>query len=138
MSVSQSGQDNGLEGKEVDPLWNNTDHDVVLVSSDDVVFYVPSYHLLSQINALRDAIAISCEGSTTPSSGPPRAPPIHLSDPLAESAEAISFFLHIASGTAGTDFLLSTKSPFFREDAMIVRRLRGVLSSALSGIVPES
>ncbi|WVQ85609.1 hypothetical protein IAT38_007775 [Cryptococcus sp. DSM 104549] len=107
-------------------------HDVILVSSDDIVFYVPSYHLLSQSNVLRDAMEIGTSHHGDPDTR--TSTPIHFTDPIAESAEAISLFLFIASGAAMKHEHASLAGdypeglPLAYNEPFIVRRLLGVVS----------
>ncbi|WVQ81015.1 hypothetical protein IAT38_003122 [Cryptococcus sp. DSM 104549] len=80
---------------EDDAVWNDSrGGDVVLISSDNIAFHVPSYHLMSHSAVLRDALTID---KTIPSSSS-EAKRIDLSDDECEAAESIRFFLHIITG----------------------------------------
>ncbi|WVQ76502.1 hypothetical protein IAR50_006171 [Cryptococcus sp. DSM 104548] len=93
------------EAPEVDDVWNDSSAEVVLVSSDNVAFHVPGYHIMSQSTALRDALQID---NTLPSSTSPKKPiRITLSDEDCETSSAIRFFLHLAAYGSPSSLLSS-------------------------------
>ncbi|TYJ52015.1 hypothetical protein B9479_007391 [Cryptococcus floricola] len=92
---------------EVDDIWNDESAEVVLVSSDNVAFWVPGYHIMSQSTALRDALQIN---TTLPSPAPNKEPiRITLTDDDCETSSALRFFLHLS--THGSPSSLLPKHP---------------------------
>ncbi|OWZ61712.1 hypothetical protein AYX15_06088 [Cryptococcus neoformans] len=97
----EEGQGLVKRGEEVPPVmdtvWCDPAAEIVLVSSDNVAFHVPAYHILSQSIALRDAIQIDStfSSSHTPFSSSPVT--IHFSDEECETSDAIRLFLFLIS-----------------------------------------
>ncbi|KIR63853.1 hypothetical protein I314_03260 [Cryptococcus bacillisporus CA1873] len=97
----EEGQEPVKRGEQVPPVvdtvWCDPSAEIVLVSSDNVAFHVPAYHILSQSIALRDAIQIDStfSSSRSPSSSSPIT--IHFSDEECETSDAIRLFLFLIS-----------------------------------------
>ncbi|KIR37494.1 hypothetical protein I352_00811 [Cryptococcus deuterogattii MMRL2647] len=97
----EEGQEPVNRGEQVPPVvdtvWCDPSAEIVLVSSDNVAFHVPAYHILSQSIALRDAIQIDStfSSSHSPSSSSPIT--IHFSDEECETSDAIRLFLFLIS-----------------------------------------
>ncbi|ODN75749.1 hypothetical protein L202_05761 [Cryptococcus amylolentus CBS 6039] len=96
---------------EVDEIWNDESADVVLVSSDNVAFWVPGYHIMSQSTALRDALQINTTLPSPSSLPTPNKEPIRitLTDEDCETSSALRFFLHLS--THGSPSSLLPKYP---------------------------
>lgn len=81
----------------VDTVWCDSSAEIVLVSSDNVAFHVPAYHILSQSIALRDAIQIDSTFSSSRSLSSSSPITIHFSDEECETSDAIRLFLFLIS-----------------------------------------
>ncbi|WVQ81014.1 hypothetical protein IAT38_003121 [Cryptococcus sp. DSM 104549] len=103
-----------VQEQEVDEVWNDPAADIVLVSSDNVAFRVPGYHLISQSVVLRDALQIN---STLPTSTPPSSSSpltIHLTDEDCETSESLRLFLHLISTGDLTSFIATHQRTIVR------------------------
>ncbi|WVF66464.1 hypothetical protein IAT40_001204 [Kwoniella sp. CBS 6097] len=101
-SGAQAGSKHNSDNS-IDPVWSNEGSDFLIVSSDDVKFYVPSYYLLAHSSVFRDAHQVA-DGPSSSNTDTQQST-IHLTDPTSESAEAIRIFLSAVVGKTMDDTL---------------------------------
>ncbi|WVQ81002.1 hypothetical protein IAT38_003109 [Cryptococcus sp. DSM 104549] len=84
----------------VDARWNDVAADTVLISSDNVKFYVPSYYLLAHSEVFRNMAELA--PSSPPSTDQETKPAphtIYFTSPH-ESSQSLTFFLSLITGSS--------------------------------------